>query len=149
MTLSVDQPNGGNHTVVIPARPTIYRGIRMRSRLEALWAAELDLVYPGRWQYEPICFADGFGQYLPDFGLDMGTPVYIEVKPPGIDPAGQLARMSPIWASEPEAELWLFRGRPPVGPWTDWYTAHLVTHEGLSLIEWHDIARNHRSLVMR
>lgn len=72
-------------------RPTIYKGIQMRSRLEAGFAAWLD----GRhikWQYEPCAFADEKGQYLPDFELlefditslkgDMGR-VFIEVKPDG------------------------------------------------------------------
>jgi hypothetical protein len=52
----------------IKARPTIYKGIQMRSRLEAAYAQHLDADnYP--WEYEPECFADETGQYLPDFRI--------------------------------------------------------------------------------
>jgi len=37
-------------------RITVYRGIEMRSRLEALAAAYLDR-HGFAWEYEPICFA--------------------------------------------------------------------------------------------
>ena len=64
-------------------RPTLYRGIQMRSRLEADYAAHLDAtVGPGRWEYEPDCFAGPGGQWLPDFrinGTDRRT--YVELKP--------------------------------------------------------------------
>jgi hypothetical protein len=69
---------------VIPGRPTLYKGIRMRSRLEADYAAHLDR-YGYRWEYEPECFANGEGQWLPDFGssfADHGPlAMFTEVKP--------------------------------------------------------------------
>lgn len=69
------------------ARPTTYKGIEMRSRLEAGCATWLDEVGLG-WEYEPQCFASDRGQYLPDFFLPVveliavGTvPLYLECKP--------------------------------------------------------------------
>lgn len=56
--------------------PTVYAGVRFRSRTEARWAAFFDaLGWP--WAYEPIDL-DG---YVPDFvlGFDAG-PVLLEVK---------------------------------------------------------------------
>jgi hypothetical protein len=91
------------------ARPTMYKGVKMRSRLEASFAAALDR--DGcKWTYEPHCFADETGQYLPDFLLDCGDGgrYYIEVKPPSISEeelAAALKRMEIIWASEPNAGL--------------------------------------------
>jgi hypothetical protein len=49
-------------------RATLYKGTRMRSRLEADYAAYLDDMEQS-WEYEPICFASGSTQWLPDFGL--------------------------------------------------------------------------------
>lgn len=80
----------------------------MRSRLEAKFAAQLDRAGVDNWQYEPMCFADESGQYLPDFHIPMfGEPnIYIEVKP-----TRQLAhqwlnsQMSVIWSTEPRAHL--------------------------------------------
>jgi hypothetical protein len=97
-------------------RQTLYRGIQMRSRTEALFAADLDRRRLP-WQYEPICFAGPDGQWLPDFGVDhrLGR-VYVELKPiglirdltrvrPVVDPL--LRQMSVAWLSEPEARLFL------------------------------------------
>ena len=70
-------------------RPTIYKGIQMRSRLEAGFAAWLDRVNLS-WEYEPHALANEHGQYLPDFLVrDCLTfvdsnewgDVYIELKP--------------------------------------------------------------------
>lgn len=63
-------------------RITTYKGIRMRSRLEASVAARLDRE-GAPWIYEPECFADESGQYLPDFRVEMpdGTPMFVEAKP--------------------------------------------------------------------
>lgn len=56
--------------------PTIYRGGRFRSRLEARWAAFFDLIrWP--WVYEPFD-ADG---YIPDFLIQGAWPLVIEVGP--------------------------------------------------------------------
>lgn len=91
----------------VKARPTVYRGIRMRSRLEANYAARLDGIGL-KWDYEPMCFADEAGQYLPDFAITAtdGRHFYIEVKP-----TERLARewingpMQRIWSSDPAAVL--------------------------------------------
>lgn len=92
----------------IKARPTVYNGIQMRSRLEARMAAYLDSC-GFEWTYEPRAYATRSGQYLPDFEFpwDGGT-VYLEVKGPhpsreGWD--GLLDRMEIIRHSEPEAML--------------------------------------------
>lgn len=73
----------------IRARPTLYRGIRMRSRLEARVAGHLDQIgIP--WLYEPDCFASQDRQYLPDFELwpddtKSGLPrAFLEIKPASI-----------------------------------------------------------------
>ncbi len=88
-------------------RPTTYKGIKMRSRTEATYAARLDNAGI-TWQYEPQCFADETRQYLPDFRiLDRDVVVYIEVK--GALPLSEVGavqhRMEVIWASEPKAML--------------------------------------------
>ncbi len=57
---------------------TTYRGIRMRSRLEAKWAYFFDRL-GWSWQYEPIDFAG----WIPDFVV-FGAgkyPLVVEVKP--------------------------------------------------------------------
>jgi hypothetical protein len=93
--------------VTIQARPTIYKGHQMRSRLEASYAAECD--YLGvTWEYEPMCFADQSGQYLPDFAVNYGGisgEWYVEVKAPHVDHLAALARMHIIRQSEPGARL--------------------------------------------
>src|SRR5262245_46645920 len=66
---------------MIPARPTIYNGIQMRSRLEARIAAVLDGM-GAEWAYEPQAFASNNGQYLPDFLIKSpAQEFYIEVRP--------------------------------------------------------------------
>lgn len=89
----------------VQARSTLYKGIQMRSRLEADFARFLDRT-DRPWRYEPQCFADERGQYLPDF--EVGHRSYIEVKPASfpdeqIDPV--LDRMAIIWSSQPDARL--------------------------------------------
>lgn len=57
--------------------PTLYRGVRMRSRLEARWARFFDALGWG-WQYEPLDLAG----YIPDFVLRLDAgPLLVEVKP--------------------------------------------------------------------
>lgn len=68
------------------AIPTVYKGVQMRSRLEARWAAFFDLMGYD-WQYEPIDL-DG---WIPDFSVrikrekkfpaDDIRPYLMEVKP--------------------------------------------------------------------
>lgn len=90
----------------IPARPTTYRGIRMRSRLEARVAASLDSVMPGAWEYEPQAFANERGQYLPDFRVTVPSGhYYLEVKPTLERALLAMERMQIIWDSEPGATL--------------------------------------------
>lgn len=99
------------------ARPTYYRGVLMRSRLEATVAEWLD-ARSLKWEYEPVRYAGRGGSYLPDFRLPEasieGTPevLYLEVKPfrPDRQPPGGwvgalLTSMEWIWESEPAAWL--------------------------------------------
>jgi hypothetical protein len=79
----------------------------MRSRLEASFAAALDSS-GFTWRYEPNCFADETGQYLPDFVMVNGNYLdYIEIKPPTADFASALRLMHTIRSSEPEANLYV------------------------------------------
>jgi hypothetical protein len=127
---------------VIEARPTIYNGIQMRSRLEANVAQRLlDAFHAGRWAYEPECFASADGQYLPDFHADdLG---YIEVKPDSIEPIkgpvtnpdtsqidGILERMEIIWASRPRAKLFLLLWEYDVG------AKHIFSADGWDYVWW-------------
>lgn len=58
------------------AIPTTYKGVQMRSRLEARWAQMFDLLH-WPWEYEPVDL-DG---YIPDFALLFYKPVMVEIKP--------------------------------------------------------------------
>lgn len=112
----------------IKARPTVYKGIKMRSRLEADYAAALD-AKDADWAYEPTCFAGGSGQWLPDFRIDEpGGVTYVELKPAylldrqdgedmreNVDRIDVLLRQMEIaWLSEPDAWLelvfWVYDG---------------------------------------
>lgn len=96
----------------------------MRSRLEADYAAWLDEAGM-TWKYEPECFANESGQWLPDFGCGAGKSgrfvSFMEVKPAG--PLKQLRAGSPefvehvdetlrqmeiAWDSRPDALLALY-----------------------------------------
>lgn len=138
----------------LKARPTVYKGIRMRSRLEATYAAFLDRS-EDPWVYEPCCFASEAGQYLPDFRIDdlrpgTGEPSrwYIEVKPayllayPDKVEAVQ-RRMEIVWASEPDAGLLLdfpMRGERffRVQPMDEWFHRSFWTAEERAKAEWSD-----------
>jgi hypothetical protein len=86
--------------------------------LEARWAANWDVLVDREeiegWEYEPVCFADGASQYLPDFRLTYsdGDVYYIEVKPGHVDPAPIMQQMEVVLASEPDAVLFIFAGLP-------------------------------------
>lgn len=57
--------------------PTVYEGVRFRSRLEARWAAFFDLV-GWEWEYEPFDLEG----YIPDFLLPFTqAPMLVEIKP--------------------------------------------------------------------
>lgn len=100
----------------LKARPTTYKGTRMRSRLEAGFAAWLDSEHIS-WEYEPECFGSDEGQYLPDFrltgiwvdGRGTGSAVYVECKAPTldfeVDVFSFMRRMEVIRASDPAAVL--------------------------------------------
>jgi hypothetical protein len=70
------------------ARKTIYKGIEMRSRLEAGFAQWLDQEIMD-WSHEPFAVASESGQYLPDFlvrnlyyvAWGRVVPTFVEVKP--------------------------------------------------------------------
>lgn len=68
--------------MTLQARPTTYRGIAMRSRLEARFAAFLDHCLVD-WSYEPRAFRASAGEYLPDF--QVGDRTFVEVKPATLD----------------------------------------------------------------
>lgn len=91
------------------ARPTVYNGVQMRSRLEAEYAASLDGL--AKWEYEPCCFANATGQYLPDFRVEWSSDTfeYVEVKPFPESGSTILVdaakRMEIILSSEPDARL--------------------------------------------
>lgn len=105
---------------MITGRTTLYRGIKMRSRLEADFARFLDQG-SGKWQYEPECFADETGQYLPDFLIESGVavttadgtsaplrPLYVDVKPLSFSYTEGIAlskRMEIIWSTYPDVAL--------------------------------------------
>ena len=115
-------------TYTIEARPTTYKGVQMRSRLEAKVAAHFDKK-GWDWEYEPVCFAGDKGQYLPDFRITYElfysywceeegeeNPIsigkfhtYIEVKPTYAMAAKALEKMKVIWESENTAtlEVWI------------------------------------------
>lgn len=101
----------------IPARPTTYNGVKMRSRLEAAYAQQFD-AFGWAWEYEPECFGSGCGQYLPDFRLTLNPEAptahtYVEVKPFIDMPtfSREINRMEHYWctikASEPDAAAML------------------------------------------
>jgi hypothetical protein len=104
----------------IDPKPTTYRGVLMRSRLEAAFAFHLDL-QGIEWTYEPEVF-DG---YLPDFLLQ--DSIYVEVKPTQDQVKDACARMLPILDRDPRAVIvvvcaegcrWYARSR--VHGWETW-----------------------------
>lgn len=121
-----------------PARRSVYRGIRMRSRLEANFARWLDQM-GFTWAYEPQAFYGLGGNYLPDFGMKLwilgeARPrrAYVETKPTewpfyydaknDVVDYGRLAecdelynRMAVVWESEPNA---LLLHESPAEEWT-------------------------------
>lgn len=136
-------------------RPTTYRGVEMRSRLEARYASWLDQA-GATWKYEPCAFADGADQYLPDFRVDhvqmfkRDHTVYVEVKPTVEQAIDAIPRMAIIWASEPDALLvveagcqsWNGMCAAIIGGSIDpWPMAWCKSEAGLSLVP---LASQHR-----
>lgn len=93
-------------TVTYKARPTTYRGIEMRSRLEAQYAQLMD-EHGDDWEYEPRAFAGRGGQYLPDFVVHSPKygDIYIEIKPTIENAQLVLPRMQVIHESLPNVPL--------------------------------------------
>lgn len=90
-------------------RRTVYRGILMRSTLEAHVARTLDTIPGISWEYEPARYIDRTGDYLVDFVV-RGLPchLFLEVKGPpqsAEQRADTLRRMLRVWGSAPEAGL--------------------------------------------
>jgi hypothetical protein len=91
----------------LPGHPT--RGKRSKledSYADALTAAGLT------WTYEPRSFTDPTGHYLPDFRIDYPgePPCYVELKPNAVlheraHALYELARLTRIWATQPDARL--------------------------------------------
>lgn len=111
--------NGGSPK----ARPSVYKGIPMRSRLEVRFAYHLD-ARGERWTYEPRIY----GHYLPDFEI-LGTmrPTFIEVKPTLAELAGAQQKAAVIWKTHPTAlivvaveEGCTFSAAVKGGQWETW-----------------------------
>ncbi len=105
------------------ARPTTYKGIEFRSRLEVRFACYLDLM-DERWLYKPRVY----GRYLPDFEIVGAVrPTFIEVKPTQAEVRPAADKMSVIWGTHPDALLIVaceegrsFYGCYSGGRWTSW-----------------------------
>lgn len=73
-------PSVGSWEEEFRSRPTLYRGIQMRSRIEARWAVVFDYL-KFEWEYEPEHYELPIGNYLPDFWL-RGQDCWVEIKGP-------------------------------------------------------------------
>jgi len=95
----------------IQAIPTIYRGIQMRSRLEAAWALFFD-EHGVRWAYEAEGFDFGDVRYLPDFYLpDCRT--FVEVK--GVMDEASEQKISALAAAAGARGIKVIVGEAPAG----------------------------------
>lgn len=112
----------------IDPKPTTYRGVEMRSRLEADFAYHLDQEGV-TWRYEPAIFGRRGEGYLPDFELTSpkGPRGWVEVKPTIAEVAEAKRRMEVILKTREDALLivacaegcrWFARTRDK--PWTTW-----------------------------
>lgn len=89
----------------IDSEPTEYRGVQMRSKLEADFARHLDRKGI-EWTYEPAIFGPRGSGYLPDFLLNANVePAYVELKPTIAQALAAQRRMEIIWQQRPEAVL--------------------------------------------
>jgi hypothetical protein len=90
---------------LIDPRPAEYRGVRMRSQLEADFAHHLDRMGVA-WRYEPAVYGPPGEGYLPDFELTRdGRACFIEVKPTLAEVPEAQRRMEVIWDADPDALL--------------------------------------------
>jgi hypothetical protein len=90
---------------IIDPKLTVYRGVTMRSRLEADFAAHLD-ERGIAWRYEPAVFGPIGRGYLPDFELRrLDGHHYVEVKPLLRDVPKAKERMAIILDTYPDAVL--------------------------------------------
>jgi hypothetical protein len=108
------------------AKPTVFAGVRFRSRLEARWAVFFAALGV-RWEYEPETPATN---YQADFLLPRATcgPLWVEVKPPL---PGQEERPVPIdqWPAGIVQKGW-YELSPAVilfGPPVEWRQGRPVT----------------------
>lgn len=92
--------NNPNPSQFRRGRRTLYKGVMMRSRTEARFAAALDSALI-KWDYEPFALAGPSGQWLPDFELhlDPRHRSFVDVKPKDADVLDGIARWHNI-ASE-------------------------------------------------
>jgi hypothetical protein len=119
-----------------PAIPTRYKGINMRSRLEARWAAMFDL-WGWRWEYEPL----ELHGYVPDFLVHLDTPLLVEVKPAVARDASVEETIRKIEASGWPGDAWIaplsplgaYRGwmRAATPDWDDAYLFGCASHLGI------------------
>lgn len=85
MNLEISQRDNYEYLNEIKAKPTVYKGIHFKSKLEAQWAAFFDELNLS-WQYEKDTFPLPDGRvYVSDFTVqsEYGYAVY-EIKPAGI-----------------------------------------------------------------
>lgn len=64
----------------IKATPTVYSGVEFKSQSEARWAVFFD-VLKIKWKYEPLLFKFEPKWYRPDFFLEVGEGIWVEIKP--------------------------------------------------------------------
>lgn len=129
--------------MTIAARPTVYRGVQMRSRLEAGFGSWLDKL-GFEWVYEPECIAHPtLGQYLPDFLLsgvfDLSQhkviDVFVEVKPsPFVSDmrtahAASVRMQTIVQDAYPEAMFMLAVNRDDKHPTRVDFAADFVAHD--------------------
>jgi len=91
----------------IKAKPTLYKGIPFRSRLEARWAAFFDLL-KWEWEYEPC----DFNGWYPDFVIYGNRPIYVEVKPVIEFPEEVAKKMEASLPNDFQYELLILGQRP-------------------------------------
>jgi hypothetical protein len=98
----------GKPSVTIHGIPTLYRGIRFRSRTEARWAVLFDeLGWP--WQFEPF----DLNGYVPDFVLRFEEgPLLVEVKGHVIEPHALGEHTSKLEASGWDGEALIVGAAP-------------------------------------